>query len=643
MRPTSAVASRALLAAATTLAFVTVASTPERAVGATVTMPDMTIRVPTNLISIGIDPGNGHKQLRYTHITSDVGTGPLEIDPTYNAATGVSTFTQALYSSPSAGVWQFDHSVPVAQTGVFEPPSDYMFPLTSFTLNVRNPDGSLGAVVATSPKTDYCMTGDVKLSGIANTPSSTYPPASNCTDPTRPLGMSVGWGDQYDQTDSGQPIDLNGVADGDYVLHAIVDPRHVLTESDNTNDVTDTVLTIAGNTLTVGAQTTPTAVPPAATMTSPADGATVSGTVTLSATASAVAPATVSSVQFLLDGASLGTPVTTAPYTMPWTVGSTPAGAHTLSARVTASDGAMGTATPITVTVPPPSGGGGGGFGVDKTVVKQGRGTQTTSAFSTSGPGEVLLAFVGSDGPAAVTSQSVTVSGAGLSWRRVSQANARYGDSEIWTATAASTLTNVTITSTQTSTNFDQMLTVVAFTGAAGVGTAAHASATSGAPNVTLTATAAGSLSYAVGNDWDTATPRTLAAGQTLVSQLGRHRHRRHLLGAGLGRRELGAWCRRTARRQRPHERPVEPRRRGGGPQRRQPVALADVAVSVVISVDVALTLDVTLTLDVAVPIAVDNNDTDTAAGPDAADGEHHQPAAEPDRLGNADGRGQRD
>ena len=43
-----------------------------------------------------------------------------------------------------------------------------------------------------------------------------------------------------------------------------------------------------------------------------------------------------------------------------------------------------------------------------------GHGSVTTSAFGTVAPGEVLLAFVGSDGPGGAGKQSVTVSGAGL-------------------------------------------------------------------------------------------------------------------------------------------------------------------------------------------------------------------------------------
>jgi lysyl oxidase len=116
-------------------------------------------------------------------------------------------------------------------TGVFDAPDNYQFPLASFTLNTVNSDGSPGPVVATSPKTDYCITGDTFVGGVPNTPNQTFIPATNCDDPTKPLGWSVGWGDQYDQTDSGQPIDLTGVPDGTYVLHATVDPQHVLTES----------------------------------------------------------------------------------------------------------------------------------------------------------------------------------------------------------------------------------------------------------------------------------------------------------------------------------------------------------------------------------------------------------------------------
>ena len=65
------------------------------------TLPDMQLEVPTNAISIGTS--GGVRELRFTHITWDAGTGPFEIDPTYNSATGTATFSQAIYNSASRG------------------------------------------------------------------------------------------------------------------------------------------------------------------------------------------------------------------------------------------------------------------------------------------------------------------------------------------------------------------------------------------------------------------------------------------------------------------------------------------------------------------------------------------------------------
>ena len=482
------------------------------------TPPDMRIEVPTNAISTGLDPDTGHRMLRFTHVTWDAGPGPFELDPTYDPRTGTATFVQSIYNMPSPGNWVLDHTVPVPVVGVYDPPDDYQFPLTSFALRAVNQDGSLGATIATSPKTDYCITGDAYVGGVPNAPNQTTPPPSNCVDPTKPLGWSVGWGDQYDQTDSGQPIDLTGVADGTYVLRAIADPQHVLTEANRTNNVTDTKIRISGSSVTVLGQSSPTITPPEVAVTSPAPGSTVTGTVNLHASASASAPATVTSVQFLLDGQPLGSPITGSPYTKPWVVGSVAPGSHTLSARVTDSTGSIGTARAITVTVPPGSGGGGGSPAIDRSVTASGRGTQT-AAISTIAPGETLLAFVSADGPSG-GGQTATVSGAGLNWSLVRRANTRTGDSEIWKATATGTLSNASVASTPGQSGFDQQLTVLSFANAGGTGASAAASGVSGPPAVGLTATAPGSFSYAVGNDWDRAVARAPGPGQSLISQL---------------------------------------------------------------------------------------------------------------------------
>ena len=99
------------------------------------------------------------------------------------------------------------------------------------------------------------------------------------------------------------------------------------------------------------------------------------------------------------------------------------------------------------------------------------------------------------------------------------RSNAQSGDAEIWTAQAANTLTNVTVTLTPATGGYDEQMTVLSFKGAGGTGASAANAGASGAPTVNLTVSAAGSLAYATGNDWDRATGRTVGTGQALVAQ----------------------------------------------------------------------------------------------------------------------------
>jgi beta-lactam-binding protein with PASTA domain len=157
---------------------------------------------------------------------------------------------------------------------------------------------------------------------------------------------------------------------------------------------------------------------------------------------------------------------------------------------------------------------------VDKMVFSEGLGKRTTAAFSTASPGETLVAFAASDGPATVNGQTLTVAGAGLTWTRVRRAATQFGDAEIWTAAAPTVLTNVTVSSTQSAGGVHQSLTVIAFTGVGGVGASNVGASSAGTPSASLATTAAGSVVYGVGNDWDHAIARTIPAGQTKVHEL---------------------------------------------------------------------------------------------------------------------------
>ncbi len=320
-----------------------------------IAFPDLQSVIPT--ADIYIVSGEEKRTLEFEHITSDLGAGPLEMRPTYNKTTGTSQGYQALYTMPSPGVWKFAYTVPIVGPMYWVGGGDYRFPFDRFALYGSN-EGRIGSVVATSPKELYCMTSDAFVGGVPNSPATNGYPSSNCLGPEGVLGLSVGWGDEYDATDGGEGIDITSLPNGVYWLRAEADPDHYFQESNTSNNVTDTKLMIEGTSVTVLEQTHPTVTPPSVTLTSPKAESTISGTTALSAEAGGPSP--ISSVQFLLDGQPIGPAVTSPPYTLNWTPGSGVSGKHFLSAQVTDSRNLIGTAADAPVTIQETTGGGGG-------------------------------------------------------------------------------------------------------------------------------------------------------------------------------------------------------------------------------------------------------------------------------------------
>ena len=109
-------------------------------------------------------------------------------------------------------------------------------------------------------------------------------------------------------------------------------------------------------------------VPPTATITAPANGAGVSGTINITANASDNIG--VDRVEFLLDGALLGSD-TTAPYAWAWNSATATNGAHVLTARAVDLAGNTGTSPQVNVTVSGGTGGGGGGTPVTVTFTNE--------------------------------------------------------------------------------------------------------------------------------------------------------------------------------------------------------------------------------------------------------------------------------
>jgi len=89
--------------------------------------------------------------------------------------------------------------------------------------------------------------------------------------------------------------------------------------------------------------------PPSVSITSPANGATVSGTIQVSATASDNVG--VAGVQFFVDGSALGSEDTTSPYAVPWNTTTASNGSHRLTATARDAAGNRATSSQVSVTV----------------------------------------------------------------------------------------------------------------------------------------------------------------------------------------------------------------------------------------------------------------------------------------------------
>jgi hypothetical protein len=466
------------------------------------------VLVPTNEISIS-QPSGTQRTLDFSHITWNDGAGPLEIDPHFNPSTGFSTATQVLSTRTGTAMWSPVKSIPIVKPMQWDPPFDYRFPLSGFGLYRNTASGTVGSLVVASPKVDFCMTPDTFVGGPADTTATGIPSPDDCDDPNGVLGLSVGWGDLYDHEDAGNNIDISNVPDGTYWLRAQADPGNYFAQSGPDQTVTDTQLKIRGTTVTVLQQVTPTITRPTVVVSSPSDGTSITGPTTVQAVA-ADNSAAISSQQLLVDGQPFGSPQTSEPFsaTLP---GLSP-GAHIISAQATDANGFVGTAPGITVNVPITV----GSIVIDRAVNATGNGSVSAPSLATSAAKETLVALVGADGSSA--GETATVSGGGLSWTMVRRANGQSGDSEIWSATVPTATSGITVNASTAQPGMDLSLTVLALQNAVTGGSAA-ASADSGAPQVSITGTAAGAIGLGVGNDFDQAVARTPGANQTLASQ----------------------------------------------------------------------------------------------------------------------------
>ena len=211
------------------------------------------------------------------------------------------------------------------------------------------------------PAVLFLVAGTLPFSGctgiVSGSPGTPNPltissPASSSPTPT---GITIGW-----QTNVAATSQVQYGATNSYGSSTVVDANMVTSHQQGVSGLKPATLyhfrvlstdasnqTATGNDMTFTTATD--SVPPAISITSPAAGANLSATVSVTATASDNVG--VASVQFQLDGANVGTIETSVPFVFSWDTTKSSNGTHNLRAIAKDTSGNTGTSASVGVTV----------------------------------------------------------------------------------------------------------------------------------------------------------------------------------------------------------------------------------------------------------------------------------------------------
>ncbi|MFN2483713.1 MAG: lysyl oxidase family protein [Candidatus Limnocylindria bacterium] len=213
--------------------------------------PDLAMLAPRDF---SVEHGaRGVRRLRFDTIVVNVGAGPFDVYGVPNSATpGSYDVTQRIRDTASGG-WT---AYPTRATMFFAGDGHnhwHVRELQHWTLASVN---SPANVLRRGAKTGFCFWDNYAYPGT--TPVYYYPTTTSAcaTDGAGnvPMGLSVGWGDEYPSNIGLQYIDITGLAYGDYVLTIAADPLAQFVESNDTNNSNWARIRIRKNGVTLLAQ-----------------------------------------------------------------------------------------------------------------------------------------------------------------------------------------------------------------------------------------------------------------------------------------------------------------------------------------------------------------------------------------------------
>ncbi|HSS04850.1 MAG TPA: lysyl oxidase family protein [Solirubrobacterales bacterium] len=199
--------------------------------------PNLRIGKPADLY---LDRSGGRTLLRATSDVESRGKGPMELHGARNGwhtmrvAQRIHRVGGGRLVVPTHATLHFTDVGPYFGGGYWK-----VHQLARFELRRVGPKGSIGRVVRTSPKLNYCLRDLERTRPGHRSPSARHYPGCNQDPYTNAvtLGTSVGWSDIYPADYDKQWIRVGGLR-GCFAFTMTVDPQHLLYESnerDNTS------------------------------------------------------------------------------------------------------------------------------------------------------------------------------------------------------------------------------------------------------------------------------------------------------------------------------------------------------------------------------------------------------------------------
>lgn len=180
----------------------------------------------------GID---GSSTLRFATTSWNNGTGPLQLEAgPVDTGSGKQQVLQRVFLSDGGSF--------LRSAGYFEWHAGHNhFHFDDYALYTLQPVNAPGGSARTGSKTTFCVMDTTKISGsLPGAPQSAV--YSTCGQFIQ--GMSVGWGDTYGAHLIGQEIDFTDNADGIYQLGIEIDPKKVIIEANENDNVSCVLLDI---------------------------------------------------------------------------------------------------------------------------------------------------------------------------------------------------------------------------------------------------------------------------------------------------------------------------------------------------------------------------------------------------------------